>query len=115
MIVDISTDGETSLLDPTRFDELKVVMHAPSNDLTRLKSDLAPSIELLDARSAWISSSLIVRLSHLGQDAQWKESWNATVQWALSRGWSSSDGCRIRAHVEWPNQPIDHHQGVGPA
>jgi hypothetical protein len=104
MVIHVSPDGTPCLQEVACLSRLKVVMDAAPERLDGLRGQLAPSIELPDADTAWIAAALIVRLSARQDDAAWMDSWNATVAWARSRGWTTVDGARIRAHVEWLDQ-----------
>ncbi len=101
MVVHVSPDGTPYLTDVVSLDALKIVVHAAPDSFDRIRGTLAPAIDLADARSAWIDCSLIVRLSARRHDAGWMASWNAAIGWARARGWTTEDGARVRAHVEW--------------
>jgi hypothetical protein len=94
MIVDLSTDGSASLLEPDDFQRLKIVvppgLPPPANE----------GITFIDADHALISRTLIPHLAAAGASAAWLERYDAMLAAAARHGWIDDVTQWIKVHVE---------------
>lgn len=94
---------EPSLVDPTNFRELSIVV--PDMTAQGVPDALARLGRLEGGDHVFVDQTLIVRLAGpLADEAEWCESFDGMIAYASSHGWVADDGT-VRVHVESATPP----------
>jgi hypothetical protein len=94
MIVQYSSSGGLTLLEPDDFRNFKLLLKGEDH------SPLISGITLIDERNALISIELVPTLSGRPDGESWQTGYFAMVEAARKHGWIDAQAGAIRAHVE---------------
>ena len=91
--------AQPRLADPENFRELSIV--APGGAAaTGAPEALAKLGRLEGSDHVFVDQALLIRLAGpLGNDPEWRNSFDAMIEFAASHGWLADDGA-VRVHVE---------------
>jgi hypothetical protein len=89
---------EPRLIDPTNFRELSIVVSDPT--AAGVPEALATIGRVEGDDHVFVDQSLLIELAGpLGDDADWRSSFDGMIAYAESHGWVAEDGA-VRVHVE---------------
>ncbi|MGO4396455.1 hypothetical protein AB4Z46_34435 [Variovorax sp. M-6] len=100
MIVHLNTAGHLTLAEPDDFKRLHCAFVPPASEAPVVRAQLADRVELEGTEAAWIGLDWM-RSSASEPRAAWLLEFDRMIEWAMSRGWISPDGQRVKAHVVW--------------
>lgn len=96
MRVHITNAGAITLCDTTVFNKLDVLVDPQTPE--RLDQAIARIGSRAGDEHVWLSPSVLRFLSGHAGDAEWESSFNAMVNFAVSKGWANEQGF-VRAHI----------------
>lgn len=88
-----------TLQDPSTFTAFHVAVAGGDVDDDRLADVLAPHARLADGH-AWVDVDAVATLAGDAVDDDWRAGFDAMVAYARDKGFLSSDGSALRAHLE---------------
>ena len=92
-------DAVLTLQEPSTFTAFHLEVTGGDVDDERLATVLAPHGRLDDGH-AWVDVDAVVTLAGDAVDDEWRAGFDAMVAYAGEKGFLSSDGSAIRAHLK---------------
>ncbi|HVM40891.1 MAG TPA: hypothetical protein VM618_08965 [Acidimicrobiia bacterium] len=92
--------SDVALEEPGDLKGFKVVVE--EGDETSVGEALARVGHLADRETAWIRAEAVREMAAGRVPDGWSEDFQATLDYAATKGWLSDDGAEIQAHIEWP-------------
>lgn len=96
----LQIDDTVELKEPDKFDDFHVVAHNKSQLVSTLADTGTGHLD--ERQKVWVSKDYLLKAAKSWvRDASWMTEFNNMVIYARNKGWLSSDGGKIQAHIKW--------------
>ncbi len=95
----VVVDGASNRVSLTEADNLKA-LSVRLQDCAATDADaILGALGRLDGEHVWLDIAGLLSLSLHAADAQWRSDFDATMNYARSKGWVDPAGTHVRAHL----------------
>lgn len=101
MIVAIDTTYTVQIEQPLDFKRFHLEIAAPRSELAALRNVFAAYGVIENDAHAWIDADALRQWPGLAGNAEYQSGLRSMLDFAARKGWMSSDGKRVRAHIVW--------------